>query len=145
MKHLTAIILVIGLIATVQPSAAQKLEFPNIGGFFNAMTKIVGNFSAPLILISDNCKATKPNNFWVDLMNVADKSKYAVLSKDRKITKMVTACKKRLKQKRLNTKGTEGIFVVIDKVLRMTKKERAAVRVLAPPKTDIDQFIGSLK
>jgi hypothetical protein len=129
----------------VQASAAQKLELPNFGGFFGALTKVIDNIASPAGVIADNCKATKTKKFWVDLMNVADKSKYAVLNNDRKITKMVAACKKRLKQKRLNTKGTDGIFVVIDKVLRMTKKERAAVRVLSPSKTDIDQFVGSIK
>ena len=129
----------------VQASAAQKLEFPNFSGFFGGLTKVIDNIASPAGVIADNCKSTKTKKFWVDLMNVADKSKYAVLNNDRKITKMVAVCKKRLKQKRLNTKGTDGIFVVIDKVLRMTKKERAAVRVLAPSKTDIDQFVGSIK
>jgi hypothetical protein len=145
MKHLASIILVISLIMAVQPSAAQKLELPNFGGFFGALTKVINNIASPAGVIADNCKATKPKKFWIDLIKVADKSKYAVLNKDLKITKMVAVCKKRLKQKGLNTKGTEGIFVVIDKVLRMTKKERAAVRVLAPSKADTDQFVGSLK
>ncbi|HIL94947.1 MAG TPA: hypothetical protein EYG51_03410 [Pseudomonadales bacterium] len=145
MKHLAVIILTIGLIMAVQPSAAQKLKLPNIGGVFGAMTKILENFGTPLILIADNCATSKTKGFFPELVKAADKSKYAVLIKDRKIAKMVAVCKKRIKQKRLNTKSTEGIFVVIDKVLRMTKKERAAVRVLAPSDADIEQFVGSLK
>ena len=111
----------------------------------SSLTKILDNIAAPAGVINNNCKVTKPNQFFIDLIKAAEKSKYKVLNNDRTITKMVTACKKHLKRKRLNTKGTEGIFVVIDKVLRMTKKERAAVRVLTPSKTDLDQFVGSIK
>ena len=145
MKNLSAIILTIGLVIAVQTSASQKLQLPNIGGLFNSLTKILDNIAAPASVINNNCKATKPNQFFIDFIKAAEKSKYKVLNNDRTITKMVTACKKHLKRKQLNTKGTDGIFVVIDKVLRMTKKERAAVRVLTPSKTDIDQFVGSIK
>ena len=144
MKHLTAILLLIGIITVVQPSAAQKLELSNIGGFFGALTKMIDNLSTPLELIAENCKTSKTTNFFPDLLKAGIKSKYAVLIKDRKIVRQVAVCKKHIKQKRLNTKGTEGIFVIIDKVLRMTKKERAAVLVLAPSKADIERFIGSL-
>ena len=74
MKHLTAILLLIGIITVVQPSAAQKLELSNIGGFFGALTKMIDNLSTPLELIAENCKTSKTTNFFPDLLKAGIKS-----------------------------------------------------------------------
>ena len=79
----------------------------------------MGNVSKALDVIKKSCDADPPK------LDTLSKKNHLVwpLAKDPRIMNWVTNCKRQLKQKGVNTKGTDALWLIVNKFLSLTKKE----------------------
>ena len=108
------------------------------------MFQTMENFSSANDTIESNCRLPSyeknTKKYFYILKKEASRSKVTPLNKNPKIIKIVADCKHQLKRKRLNTKRTDGIFVIVDKALALTKKESLALKSLGPSKTVMNKI-----
>ena len=115
-----------------QPTAAQTSKTPSL--FFeqptilSAAIQVMGNVSKALGVIKKSCDADPPK---LDTLSKKNQLVWP-LSKDPRIMNWVTNCKRQLKQKGVNTKGTDALWLIVNKFLSLTKKEWLLIKSLGP-------------
>ena len=132
MKLLASILMATLLATVAQPTAAQTSKIPNL--FFeqptilSAALQVMGNVSKALGVIKKSCDANPPK-----LDSLSKKNQLVwPLAKDPRIMNWVTNCKRQLKQKGVNTKGTDALWLIVNKFLSLTKKEWLLIKSLGP-------------
>ncbi len=133
MENLTATVISITLILAFHPVSAKKITSMPI---LEMMFQTMDNISRARDTIQKNCKFSsngKNNYKFFNMLRIeASRSKVTPLNENQKINKMVADCKRQLKRNRSNTERTDGIFLLIDKALALTKKEWFALTSLGP-------------
>ena len=130
---LLASILMITLLATVaQPTAAQTSKTPSLAfglpPALGAALQVMDNVSEALDIMNKHCdnKAAK------GILHGGKKPVRWPLAKDPRFIKYVTACKHQLKQKGVNSKGTDAIFVIMNKFASIKEDEWLLIKTFAP-------------
>ena len=131
MKILTTTVISFTLILAFQPVGVQKInDMLILETIFQAMD----NISQARDTMQKNCKVPpygKNNNKVFNILRIeASRSKVTPLNENQKINKLITDCKRQLKRNSSNTKRTNGIFLLIEKALALTKKEWLALKPL---------------
>ena len=132
MKILASILMATLLATVAQPTAAQTSKIPNL--FFeqptilSAALQVMGNVSKALGVIKKSCDADPPK---LDTLSKKNQLVWP-LAKDPRIMNWVTNCKRQLKQKGVNTKGTDALWLIVNKFLSLTKKEWLLIKSLGP-------------
>ena len=132
MKLLASILMATLLATVAQPTAAQTSKTPNL--FFepppilSAALQVMDNVSKALDVIKKRCDANPPK-----LDSLSKKNQLVwPLANDPRIMNWVTNCQRQLKQKRVNTKGTDALWLIVNKFLSLTKKEWLLIKSLGP-------------
>lgn len=127
MKYLIFTLLMLLTVIVAKPTVAQTNEMPRTMPLLEVLGKIGGAGD----LINKNC-TLKAKTFWRSLLENAVRSKFSSLDKDLKIMRMVDNCKQRLKQKGLSNQQTDALFLIIAKLMTLTKKEWFLLKSFAP-------------
>ena len=126
------IILIATLLATVaQPTAAQTSKTSNLfeqSTILSVALQVMGNVSKALGVIKKSCDADPPK---LDTLSKKNQLVWP-LAKDPRIMNWVTNCKRQLKQKGVNTKGTDALWLIVNKFLSLTKNEWLLITSLGP-------------
>ena len=131
MKILTLILMATLLATVAQPTAAQTSKTPNIfeqPNILSAALQVIGNVSKALGVIKKSCDADPPN---LDTLSKKNQLVWP-LAKDPRIMNWVTNCKRQLNQKRVNTKSTDALWLIVNKFLSLKENEWLLIKSLGP-------------
>ena len=132
MKQQASILMITLLAIVAQPTAAQTSKTPSLAfelpPALEAALQVMDNVSEALDIMNKHCdnKAAK------GIIHGGKKPVRWPLAKDPRFIKYVTACKRQLKQKSVNTKGTDALWLIVNKFLSLTKKEWLLIKSLGP-------------
>ena len=131
MKILASILMATLLATVAQPTAAQTSKTPNIfeqPNILSAALQVMSKVSKALGVIKKSCDADPPK------LDAISKKNQLVwpLAKDPRIMNWVTNCKRQLKQKGVNSKGTDALWLIVNKFLSLTKNEWLLITSLGP-------------
>ena len=135
MKYFIFTLLMLLTVMVAKPTVAQTNEMPRIMPLLEVLGKIGGAGD----LINKNC-TLKTKTFWRSLLENAVRSTFWSLDKDLKIMRMVDNCKQRLKQKGLSNQRTDALFLIIAKLMTLTKKDWLLLKSLAPSDSAINEI-----
>jgi len=132
MKFLASILMATLLATVAQPTTAQTSKTPNLffkpPSILSAALQVMDNVSKALDVIKKRCDANPPK-----LDSLSKKNQLVwPLAKDPRIMNWVTNCKRQLKQEGVNTKGTDALWLIVNKFLSLTKKEWLLIKSLGP-------------
>ena len=99
---------------------------------------MLGNVGDALNVIKERCN-TDPLK---DIL-IGDPTPIWPLAKDPRIIKYLSTCKRELKKNGANSKSTDALFIIINKVLSFTKKEWLLIKTLGPDNETIKQLLKS--
>jgi len=132
MKLLASILMITLLVTVAQPTAAQTSKTPSLvfelPPALGAALQVMDNVSKALDVMNKHCdnKAAK------GILHGGKKPVRWPLAKDPRFIKYVTGCKRQLKQKGVKTKGTDAIFVIMNKFASIKEDEWLLIKTFAP-------------
>jgi hypothetical protein len=135
MKYLMFTLLVILTVTQSKSATSQTTKMPHL----IVMMELLGNIGVSGEIVNRNC-SIKSRAFWPVLFEKSARSRLSTLDKDPKIMRMVDNCKKRLAKSGVNTRGTDALFLIVEKLMALTKKEWFLLKSLAPPDAEINKL-----
>ena len=140
MKFSTLIPITFLIISIAQIGAAQNIDIPNKSfepaPILSAAFQVLENVDNALNVIDENCDIDPPRG-----MLRAENLTVWPLAKNPKIINYISTCRRQLKEKGAHTKGTEAIFILINKALSFTKHEWELIKTLGPNDVIIKNFL----
>ena len=132
MQLLASILMITVLVTVPQQTAGQTSKTPSLAfqlpPALEAALQVMDNVSKALDTMNKHCDNTAAKG----IIHGGKKPVRWPLAKDPRYIKYVTACKSEIKQKGVNTKGTDAIFVIMNKFASIKEDEWLLIKTFAP-------------